>query len=165
MPFRNTTVLELALTPPSPYCSCFSGPPPIKTESLNGEPFWILHEDVLAWEEFDIRSLRIWNDENLVWGGFGIRRIWHNQGEFGMRRFCYENNLVWEGSGMRRFWYEEVLVWEEFGMRRFWYEENLDWGIQTQQKVRFLFPIEKIVRMTSFWIDYEMKRKKGVRWE
>ena len=34
-----------------------------------------------------------------------------------MRRFWYEEVLIWGGSGMRRIWYEEVLVWGKFGLR------------------------------------------------
>ena len=98
--------------------------------------------------------MSIWYDENMELGEFGMRSTW------------FEEVLVLGELGMKRIWYEEVLVWEEFGMRRFWFEENLDLGVQTQQKSEiFIISNLKNSKRTYFWIDYEMKRKKGERWE
>ena len=54
-----------------------------------------------------------------VSGAFGIRKI-------DMRLiFWYEENLVSGGFGIRRIWNWGTLVSGGFGMRRFWYELDL----------------------------------------
>ena len=62
-------------------------------------------------------------------GQFGMRRIWDEDnlkcGRFGMRRI-----------GIRRIWNGENLEYWEFGMLRNWKADNLEWGNQLRQKIQ-----------------------------